>query len=59
MSSLGIIAVEPDQMCEMCGIISECRPYGINDEQICFECAMKDKETTTRKMNAYIFGNKE
>ena len=42
--------------CELCGKIEECRPYGANDEQVCFECAMKDEETTERKMAAYIFG---
>lgn len=56
MSGRGFIAPEPDQMCEMCGKLDECRPYGPNDEQICFDCAMLDKETTERKMAAYIFG---
>ena len=56
MSSRGIIAEEEPQACEMCGAIAECRPYGPNDEEICFECAMKDEETTKRKMAAYIFG---
>lgn len=56
MSGRGFIAPEPDQMCEMCGKVDECRPYGPNDEQICFDCAMLDKETTERKMAAYIFG---
>jgi hypothetical protein len=57
MSGLGYIAEEPMRMCELCGVIEECRPYGPNDEQICFECAMKDEETTERKMSAYIFGS--
>ena len=57
MSGKGFIAPEPDQMCEMCGKIDECRPYGPNDEQICFDCAMKDEETTQKKMSAYIFGD--
>jgi hypothetical protein len=56
MSGHGIIAEESPQACELCGKIEECRPYGANDEQVCFECAMKDKETTERKMAAYIFG---
>lgn len=56
MSGRGFIAEEVAQACEMCGKIDECRPYGPNDEQICFECAMKDEETTQRKMSAYIFG---
>lgn len=56
MSGRGIIAPQPDEVCEMCGKVDECRPYGPNDENICFECAMKDEETTQRKMSAYIFG---
>jgi hypothetical protein len=56
MSGRGIIANEPDQMCELCGKVDECRPYGLHDEQICFDCGMKDEDTTRRKMDAYIFG---
>jgi hypothetical protein len=59
MSSRGIIAQQPDEVCEMCGVIAECRPYGPNDENICFDCAMKDEATTERKMAAYIFGETE
>lgn len=59
MSGPGFIAEELPTICEMCGKIDECRPYGPNDENICFECAMKDKETTKRKMAAYIFGETE
>jgi hypothetical protein len=42
----------------MCGKIDECRPYGPNNENICFECAMKDEETTTKKMKEFILGEK-
>ncbi len=56
MSSRGIIAQQADEVCEMCGAVDECRPYGPNDENICFDCAMKDKATTERKMAAYLFG---
>jgi hypothetical protein len=61
MSGLGFIAPEPDQMCEMCGKIDECRPYGPNDEQVCYDCAMNKvgEETIKKKMDAYIFGEKE
>jgi hypothetical protein len=59
MSGRGFIAEEPMAACELCGTIEECRPYGPNDERICFECGMKDEETTKRKMAAYIFGEKE
>lgn len=59
MTSRGIIIEEPPQVCELCGVVEECRPYGPKDEQICFECAMKDKETTERKMELYIFGDSD
>ena len=55
MSGPGFIAPEDEQYCELCGIIAECRPYGPNDEQICFDCAMKDEKTTEQKMMKYIF----
>ena len=57
MSGRGFIATEPSQVCELCGAIDECRPYGPNGEQICFDCGMKDPETTQRKMDAYLFGD--
>ena len=60
MSGRGVIMREPDQFCELCGKLDECRPYGPNDEQICFSCAMKDDESKAiaeRKMAAYIFGD--
>jgi hypothetical protein len=58
MSGPGFIAQQADEICEMCGIVAECRPYGPKDENICFDCAMLDEETTQRKMAAYIFGEK-
>lgn len=36
-----------DNNCELCGKVEELRPYGPNGELICFECGMKDEETTT------------
>lgn len=62
MSGRGFIAEELPQICELCGIIDECRPYGPNDEQICFGCATKTpemKEIAEKKMAAYIFGETE
>ncbi len=59
MSGRGFIAEELPQVCEFCSVVSECRPYGPNDEQICFDCAMKDdksREIAERKMASYIFG---
>lgn len=59
MSGPGFIAAEKDQVCELCGIVDECRPYGPNDEQICFTCGMKDRETTNKKLLSYVFGVNE
>lgn len=61
MSGLGYIAPELDQACELCGKIDECRPYGPNDEQVCFDCAMNEvgEETVQKKMSAYIFGEED
>lgn len=59
MSGRGYIAREVDTICEQCGKIDECRPYGPNDEQICFDCAMatdESKAIAEKKMQAYIFG---
>jgi hypothetical protein len=56
MSSLGVIQQQAPEVCETCGKLEECRPYGPNDENICYDCAMKDPETTERKMAAYVFG---
>ena len=56
MSGPGIIMTEPAQMCELCGVVEECRPYSPNGEQICFNCGQKDKETTEKRMAQYIFG---
>jgi hypothetical protein len=56
MSGRGFIAQEQDTVCESCGKIDECRPYGLNGEQICFDCGMLDEETTKKKMEQYIFG---
>ena len=59
MSGRGIICQEPDAICELCGKFDECRPYGPNDENICFDCGMKNEEQTKKKMAAYIFGEEE
>jgi formylmethanofuran dehydrogenase subunit E len=52
-----IIDIEESKKCELCGELAECRPYGPNGEQICFECGMKDEETTKKKFYAFIDGD--
>jgi hypothetical protein len=51
-----IIEPLPDGKCELCGKVDELRPYGPNDEWICFDCGMKDKETTNAKLDAIFDG---
>ena len=61
MSGRGFIAEEVATVCEMCGKIDECRPYGPNGEQICFECATTkcDPVQVEKRMQQYIFGETE
>jgi len=59
VSSLGMIFEESPQRCEMCGIIAETRPYGLNHEEICFDCAMKDEALTEIRAKQLLFGEGE
>jgi hypothetical protein len=45
-----------DGKCELCGAEKELRPYGPNNENICFDCAMKDEKTTAKKFGEMIDG---
>ena len=56
IGNITIIAPEEDRRCEMCGKIEECRPYGPNGEQVCFDCGMKDEKAAQRQMNRRLFG---
>lgn len=51
-----IIQPEEPQQCDLCGKVAELRPYGPNGECICFECGMKDEETTLKMFNKIAFG---
>jgi len=49
-----LIDFEPDapEICELCGkkfIQKDLRPYGPNDEWVCFDCGMKNEEVAVRK----------
>jgi len=47
----------PEGTCELCKAENEeLRPYGPNNEWICFNCAMKDEATTERQFNKIVFG---
>jgi len=49
-----IIEEEDPGKCELCGSVAELRPYGPNRENICFECGMKNRETTEARMKERI-----
>lgn len=55
MSDLGIIFEESLERCEICGIIAETRPYGLNHEEICFDCGMKDEALTKIRAKELLF----
>lgn len=57
MSNFEIIIEEPPRRCEGCGIIDECRPYGLNHEEICHDCAMKDPALTEIRMKQFYVGD--
>ena len=59
MSGKGFIAEEPEGECALCKAFDELRPYGPNGERICFDCGMKNKATTEKMMDRYIFGVKQ
>ena len=54
------LVIEPEKMakCEICGIIAECRPYGPNEENVCFPCGMKDevsaKNQFEKRLNEHL-----
>ena len=52
-----IIAPEEEETCTMCNKVAELRPYGPDYSRICFECAMKDKEGTEKRMKVKLFGD--
>jgi hypothetical protein len=51
-----VIAAEPPAPCELCGEVEELRPYGPNGARVCFDCAMKDREGTKKRMNKILYG---
>ena len=52
-----IIAPQEDGKCELCGAVDELRPYGPNGENICYDCGMKNLETTKYMMGVKLFGD--
>lgn len=52
------LIIEPTDpaKCEFCEKVEELRPYGPEGESICFDCAMKDEQTTLRKFYELMEG---
>ena len=48
IGNLVVIAGEDDRVCELCGKEEECRPAGPKGEQVCWDCANKDKAAMKR-----------
>lgn len=55
IGNVTIIEAEDDKKCQICGAISECRPYGPEGQQICYDCAMKDPIGTEIRMAKALF----
>jgi len=55
--SIRIIKDVHGHKCQLCGKEAELRPYGPNGEWICFECGMKDEETTKKRFKSFILGS--
>ena len=56
MSRKGVLCQEPDRKCELCGKITETRPYGPRGEEVCFECGMKNEEAAKHQFRGHILG---
>ena len=41
IGNIVVIEREPDRVCEQCGAVGECRPWGPKGEQICADCGEK------------------
>src|SRR5690606_5644369 len=51
-----IISPESARRCTDCGKDAECRPYGPGGAQVCFPCAMKDREDTEERFAKILNG---
>jgi hypothetical protein len=56
VTNFEIVIEEIPQRCEQCGIIDECRPYGLNHEEICYECAAEDPTLTAIRRKEFYLG---
>jgi hypothetical protein len=56
MSGPGYIQEEGNRKCQFCGKTDECRPYGHDGEDICFECVIKNPAETKKQFAKRLFG---
>jgi hypothetical protein len=43
-----VLSNRQPQACDLCGEVSELRPYGPKGEWVCYDCGMKDEAAATR-----------
>lgn len=55
MTTFKVVLQEVPQRCEDCGLITTTRPYGLNHEEICEDCALKDPTVTEIRMKESNF----
>lgn len=46
---------EGNDVCELCGEVTELKPFGPNNKRICYNCGMKDREATEKRMGQILF----
>ncbi len=46
-------------ICSTCGRDEECRPYGVDDAPVCFDCGMADIETTKANFGEKLNASKD
>ena len=57
--SVVVFYVEDPQPCSQCGNVRECRPYGPEYSQICYECGMDTPKETHARMSKLLFAEDE
>lgn len=50
-----VIEDQKDQSCDLCRTIAECRPYGPDGKNICFDCGLKNEPQTYINMIKILY----
>ena len=56
VNGVPVIAAEEVLICHLCGKIAETRPCGPGGCDVCFECGMREPETTAHNMGIKLCG---